>query len=220
MIADDPHPAGDELQFDRVVSNAPASAQNAAQRAVVCTACSQPINREYYHLNGKVTCESCRNVIEVAVATPEGALPVVRAAGLGIIAAIAGAAIYYGVIKLAHLEIGLIAIAIGYMVGWAVRKGAGGGGRRYQVLAVALTYWSVGLAYAPFFLQDSSMPLPSQFFYIFALPIMVITSGGSGILTAIIIAIGLRQAWQMTAAPSLTIAGPYRVGSGPSATNA
>jgi hypothetical protein len=61
--------------------------------------------------------------------------------------------------------------------------------------------------------------LPSQFFYIFALPIMVITSGGSGILTAIIIAIGLRQAWHMTAAPSLTIAGPYRVGSGPSATN-
>jgi hypothetical protein len=28
--------------------------------------------------------------------------------------------------------------------------------------------------------------------------------------------VGLRQAWHMTAAPTLTIAGPYRVGSGPS----
>ena len=41
------------------------------------------------------------------------------------------------------------------------------------------------------------MALPMQFFYVFALPIMVITGGGTGIITAIIIAVGLRQAWQM-----------------------
>src|SRR5258707_5564406 len=36
------------------------------------------------------------------------------------------------------------------MVGYAVRKGARGrGGRRFQVLAAALTYASVALAYAP-----------------------------------------------------------------------
>jgi hypothetical protein len=222
MTADDPHAADDELQFDRVISNAPAHAQgDAAQGTVTCKACSKPIDRDYYHLNGKVTCESCRDAISDAVATPEGALPLARAAGLGILAAIAGAALYYGVIALANLEIGIIAIAIGYMVGWAVRKGAGGrGGRRFQVLAVLLTYWAVGLAYAPLFLRNSSMPLPVAFFYVFALPIMVITGGGTGIITAIIIAVGLRQAWQMTAAPTLTIAGPYRVGSGPSATTA
>ena len=44
----------------------------------------------------------------------------------------------------------IVAIAIGFMVGWAVRKGAGGrGGRRFQVLALVLTYWAVGLAYTP-----------------------------------------------------------------------
>jgi hypothetical protein len=218
MTADDPHPAGDELQFDRVISNAPAAAHtDAAQGTVICKACSKPIDREYYHLNGKVTCKSCRNAIAAAVATPEGVLPLARAAGLGFVAAIAGAALYYGVIALANLEIGIIAIAIGYMVGWAVRKGAGGrGGRRFQVLAVVLTYWAVGLAYAPLILRNSSMPLPMAFFYVFALPVMVITAGGTGIITAIIIAVGLRQAWHMTAAPTLTIAGPYRVGSGPS----
>ena len=51
-----------------------------------------------------------------------------------------------------------------------------------------------------------------QFFYVFALPILVIT-GWLGIITAIIIAVGLRQAWRMTAAPTLTIEGPYRIGS-------
>jgi hypothetical protein len=219
MTAHDPHTAGEELQFDRVVNNAPAAAQSdAGQHTVICKSCSKPIGSDYYHLNGKVTCESCRNAIAAAVATPEGMLPFARAAGLGILAAIAGAAIYYGVIALANLEIGIIAIAIGYMVGWAVRKGADGrGGRRFQVLSVVLTYWAVGLAYAPLFLRDSSMPLPVQFFYVFALPITVITAGGSGIITAIIVAVGLRQAWQMTAAPTLTIAGPYRVGSGPAA---
>ena len=219
MTADDPHAAGDELQFDRVVSNAPAAQTNAVPGAVICTACSRPIDRDYYHLNGKVTCESCRNAIADAVATPEGVLPFVRAAGLGILAAIAGAAIYYGVIALANLEIGIIAIAIGYMVGWAVRKGAGGrGGRRFQVLAVVLTYCAIGLAYAPLFLGNSSMSLPVEFFYVLTLPIVVVTRGVTGIITAIIIAVGLRQAWHMTAAPTLTIAGPYRVGSGPSAT--
>jgi hypothetical protein len=216
MTSDDPHAAGDELQFDRVVSNAPVE-QGAEQRGAICTACSNPIDGEYHLLNGKVTCERCRAVIESAVATPEGVAPALRATGLGILAAIAGAAIYYGVLALAHIQLSLITIAIGYLVGRAVRMGAGGGGRRYQVLAVVLTYWAVGLAFAPLYLQHSQLPLLSQFLYVFAIPIVEITSRGGGILTAIIIAIGLYQAWQMTAAPSLTIAGPYRVGSGPSA---
>src|SRR4051812_42657553 len=216
MSADDPHAAGEGLQFDRVVGDAPVAVpQGGGQPAVTCTSCSKPISSDYYHVNGRVTCQSCRNAIEMAVATPEGAGPFIRAAGLGLGAAIAGAALYYGVIALANLEIGIIAIAIGYMVGWAVMKGAGGvGGRRYQVLAMVLTYWAVGLAYAPLILRNSTMPLVSQFFEVFALPIMVVTGGGSGIITAIIIAVGLRQAWRMTAAPVVTYAGPFRVGSG------
>ncbi len=218
MTADDARTAkDDELQFDRVVSDASTGAQS-GKPAAVCVACKNSIVSDYYQLNGKVTCADCRVAIEDAISTPEGVGPFARSAGLGILAAIAGAAIYFGVIALANLEIGIIAIAIGYMVGWAVRKGAGGrGGRRFQVLAVALTYWAVGLAYAPLILRESTMALPMQFFYVFALPIMVMTRGGTGIITAIIIAVGLRQAWHMTAAPTLKISGPYRVGSGPSA---
>ena len=88
--------------------------------------------------------------MELAAETPRGALPLLVAGACGLGAGIVGAIIYYSVIAIAHVEIGIVAILIGYMVGAAVRKGArGGGGRRYQILAVALTYFSVGLAYSP-----------------------------------------------------------------------
>jgi hypothetical protein len=68
--------------------------------------------------------------------------------GLG--AGIVGAIIYYAVIAILNLEIGIVAILIGYMVGYAIRRGAHGrGGRRFQVLAVALTYASIAMAYTP-----------------------------------------------------------------------
>ena len=62
-------------------------------------------------------------------------------------------------IAITDFEIGIVAIAIGYMVGYAIRLAtAGRGGRRFQVLAVVLTYWAVGLAYVPFVFQGSSRP--------------------------------------------------------------
>ena len=58
----------------------------------------------------------------------------VAAGALGLGAGIVGAAIYYAVIAITHLEIGIVAILIGYMVGRAVRKGARGhGGLRFQI---------------------------------------------------------------------------------------
>lgn len=44
----------------------------------------------------------------------------------------------------------ILSLAVGYIVGKAIRKGTGGlGGRRCQVMAVALTYFAIGLSYAP-----------------------------------------------------------------------
>jgi hypothetical protein len=83
----------------------------------------------------------------------------VRAGLFGFGAAILGAVLYYAVIAIANLEIGIVAIAIGYMVGYGVRMGTGGrGGRRFQVLGVLLTYWAVGLAYTPLAFNQMSTP--------------------------------------------------------------
>jgi hypothetical protein len=44
------------------------------------------------------------------------------------------------------------------------------------------------------------------------LPVLVVFgSMPGGLLSALIIGIGMRQAWQMTAVPPLQISGPYRI---------
>src|SRR6266851_1971599 len=139
----------EELQFDRVITESTASAAP-SQPAVICAACHTSIQTVYHHINGKVFCSRCRTAVESAAKTPQGLVPLMIAGLFGLGAGAAGAAIYYAVIAFAHLEIGLVAILIGYMVGYAVRKGARGrGGLRFQVLAVALTYASIALAYTP-----------------------------------------------------------------------
>lgn len=253
-----------ELQFDRVETTG--SPRQATAPGVTCAVCGRSVGDEYFTANGKPICASCRQVVTTAAATPRSVGPLLLAALFGFGASVAGAAIYYAVIAITNLEIGIVAILIGYMVGWAVRKGAGGrGGRRFQILAVALTYWAVGLAYAPLAykevvkgkvssaarsdstpataptvgerLGDSTQPaaadtrsglkeevsggsalmaLGAVFLLIFALPVMsVVGSMPFGLLSALIIFIGLRQAWHMTGATRLEISGPYRVGTGP-----
>jgi len=60
------------------------------------------------------------------------------------LAALAGAVLYYVVVRLTGLNIGLIAIVVGLMVGGGVRAGSGHrGGRFYQLLAIFLTYCSI-----------------------------------------------------------------------------
>jgi hypothetical protein len=150
MADKDTRDGSDDLQFDRVVTN-DASAESAGKKpGVVCVVCKKPIQTDYFLINGKTVCDNCRSAVLASTAVPKGLAPMGKSIGLGFLAAIAGAAVYFGVIKITNFEIGIVAILIGYMVGWAVRKGANGrGGRRFQILAVALTYWAVGLAYAP-----------------------------------------------------------------------
>ena len=146
------------LQFE----TATPTAGSTAASGVTCVACEQPITYEYFDVNGKSVCATCRSALESHVETPPGSGAFIRATLLGLIAAVLGAVLYYGVIAIAKLEIGIVAIAIGYMVGYAVRMGTGGrGGRRFQILAVVLTYWAVGLAYTPFALRGDE-PKQSQ----------------------------------------------------------
>jgi len=150
-MADQARPTGSEsLQFDRVVEDDRIGSLLRDRTAATCEMCGAAIDTEYYQINGKVFCGSCRAGVEAAIKTPPGIVPLLRAGAFGLGAGILGAIIYYGVIALLDLEIGIVAILIGYMVGYAIRKGAGGrGGRRFQVLAVALTYASIAMAYTP-----------------------------------------------------------------------
>ena len=139
----EPGNAAPGLQFETAVSKGGAAA------AFVCENCSRPILSTYYDVAGRKICAECRTQIGKLMETPSGAGPFLTAGLFGLGAGIAGAILYYAVIAITNFEIGIVAIAIGYMVGWAVRKGAGGGGRRFQVMAIVLTYAAVAMAYAP-----------------------------------------------------------------------
>ena len=53
--------------------------------------------------------------------------------------------------------IGYVSLAVGYIVGKAIRMGSGGiGGRRYQIAAVALTYAAVSMAAIPIWVSQVS----------------------------------------------------------------
>jgi hypothetical protein len=246
MSDDSPGASAQELQFDRVLTET-APSMVAAKPYVACESCQRALETEYYQINGHMFCEGCRTRIEASAETPSGIGPLLMAGTFGLGAGVAGAAIYYAVIALTNLEIGIVAILIGYMVGYAVRRGAKGrGGRRFQVLAVALTYLAVAFAYTPIAFKQSmeahrasradvaatkaestnhadasSTPSIGSFLVavgilvglIVGLPLLVVFGSlPSGLISGLIILIGMRQAWQMTGAPTLEIYGPYRVG--------
>ena len=142
------------LQFDTAVPRVTPS-DVATAPGVACATCQQTIASEYFDVNGQSVCDSCRHQLAEMTETPRSWGVFAKAGLFGLGAAIAGAILYYAVIAVTDFEIGIVAIAIGFMVGWMVRKGAGGrGGRRFQVLALVLTYWAVGLAYTPLTFQQ------------------------------------------------------------------
>lgn len=142
--------AADALQFDRAVPATGAHVARSSTHAVQCASCSATLSHQYFDAGGTPVCAPCKATLEQQAAPLNEWKPMLRAILFGLGASIVGAGLYYGVIAITDFEIGLIAIATGYMVGWAVRRGARGrGGRRLQVVAVALTYASVAMAYTP-----------------------------------------------------------------------
>lgn len=143
-------PGSNPLQFD-VAEAAAAGSPSAA--ATTCKACSKRIASTYYQVNGAILCASCRAALE----RPPGTRLVraLRATGFGVLAAIAGSLLYFAVAAITGREFGLVAIAVGFMVGTAVRKGSGGrGGRAYQTLAVGLTYFAIVSTYVPLIAKE------------------------------------------------------------------
>ena len=138
----------DALQFDSVIPPPLPGGAAAGSTGVTCVACRTGIHDDYYDVNGQTVCGTCRARLLEHAEPPRDWGTFARATLYGLGAAVAGALLYYAVVAITNFEIGIVALAIGYMVGYSVRAGARGrGGRRLQVLAVALTYLAVGLAY-------------------------------------------------------------------------
>lgn len=118
-----------------------------------CVVCKQQIEHTYFALGDQVICSDCRDAV-MALPKGSGLVRFFKAAFVGTLAGLLGALIWYLIRVIADLEIGLVAILVGLMVGKAVYWGSSNrGGIKYQVLAVLITYGCISANYMPDILQ-------------------------------------------------------------------
>jgi hypothetical protein len=224
-----PPPSDDAapLQFDRAEFTEAPSAPK-------CSFCQNAIQSVYYDLNARLLCPACREGVGAAMTGGSKSKRALTASMYGFGAAIAGAVLYW-VVSLTGYNIGLIAIAVGWMVGTAVFKGSESrGGRGYQVLAVVLTYLSVAASLAPEVYKAVSAPsseaaeaadaepLDPQVQTIAAVLGTVVMTPAAPVFVALdspmsglIYGFALFEAWRRTKRTELNIAGPFKLQEAP-----
>jgi len=133
----------DSLQFDR------------AEPSAGCSTCGSQLTDTYFVANGRIVCDKCRRAVEAEWNRGGAAGRFITALGLGILATIACSILWYVVLKVTGYQLGIIAVAVGFIVGGAVRKGSNGrGGWRYQALAIFLTYTAIVTSYVPLIIEE------------------------------------------------------------------
>ena len=197
------------LQFDKAEFQEP-------QAGLACAVCAAPIPDVYFAAGGKTICGRCRAGL---LASWEGGSPagrVAKATAFGLAGGLAGAVVWFAVRRLFNLEIGFIAILVGWLVGKGMQKGHDGrGGRGYQVLGVAITYLCIAANFVPDIYQAfgaEADPLPPPLRAILAFPFaLALPFIDFQVLGTIIIAIGLWEAWRQNREGHLAITGPFQV---------
>ena len=115
-----------------------------------------------------------------------------------------------------HLYIGYVALAVGWLVAKAMMMGSkGAGGTRYQLAAVVLTYAAISLASVPILVArtmqqgdthiDWSSVTGQLAVWGIASPFLQLQRGVSGVIGLVILFVGLRVAYKMTAGGRKTI---------------
>lgn len=222
----------DDLQFRHAEFEPPKPSR-------VCAACAKEIPDVYYHVGGAVTCPACAEQRRALQGKPRGGALFLKAALYGAGAALGGSILYW-LVSLTGIQFAIIAIVVGVMVGKAIRHVTQGrSSRRYQVLAVVLTYGAICVSSLPPLITAARAAAKKQPAVIavqpaqqppqigrallhlalgsalliglcLALPFFYLQySLFSGLLNLLIIGIGLRQAWRITAPDELLILGPY-----------
>jgi hypothetical protein len=195
-------PPGAGLQFDKVEHAASAAAP-------FCAACRRPL-QEYFEVNGQMICRICAG----ALAAPPGSAAMFRAVAAGAGAAVLGTLVWYGILVASEAQWGIVGIAIGLFVGWAVRKGSGGqGGWQYQALAMALTYMSIAASWIPILIkmaQAENIIFVGFADYAAAFVTSLVRPFVDGsVMGWIIMGIALYEAWKLNR--RVPVSGPFRL---------
>lgn len=136
----------------------------------------------------------------------------VQAMVYGVIAAVIGSIAYAAFTIGTHIQIGYLAVGVGYLVGKAMLHATHGlGGRKYQIASAVLTYLAVSMAAVPEILWGmrsrgidishiSSRGMVFLARYGIASPFLELQQSlGGGLIGLFILFIGVRAAWSYTA---------------------
>ena len=230
-----------------------------------CKSCDTTLTSRYFRINGALACENCAERLKQLV-PKDSRQAFVRGIVFGLGGAFLGLILYAAFGILTGLVIGYVSLAVGYIVGKAIKMGSGGmGGRRYQIAAALLTYSAVSIAAITIFisqivkdkkaekhtqvqhaLPESSAPAPAQpqapavngstisqqpqtqtpaepkkpsmglgaalglaVLIGLASPFLELQDPFHGIIGLIILFVGIRIAWRLTAGVKLDILGPF-----------
>jgi hypothetical protein len=115
-----------------------------------CGSCQGPLLGQYWKWQQQILCAGCRDRLADTLAASQSAASLGKAALLGGAVALGCGLAYAIFVAVTKTQLALITIGIAFVIAKVVRKASGGiAGRRFQVLAVVLTYLASAMGYAP-----------------------------------------------------------------------
>jgi hypothetical protein len=221
---------GAELSFDRAdfVEE---------QTKPACAACKKPLAGQYWTCQGQVLCEGCGVEVASELEKPGGSW--LRAFFLGGFTALGLGIAYALFVHFAEIQFALITLGIAYLIAKVVRQAsAGRGGLRYQLLAVALTYFAACMGYAPGMYQamtddeveTAAHEVPPESAAMPANDVGAVTMVVGAVVASVlamaapiwmafeapigtlIVLLSLWEAWKLTRRLTVQVDGPFRVG--------
>jgi hypothetical protein len=182
-----------------------------------CALCGTPIFLEFYRVDGRLACSTCGEA-----ARSGGALGSASSFSQGLISGLGAAALGMGLYAaftiFTHFYLGYVAVGVGWMIGRAMMKGSRGvGGPKYQLAAVTLTYLAISLAAIPIrvaaFSAAGDMNWGAELFPLtlwgLISPILYLQYPIFGFVGLVLLLVGMRIAWRMTAARRMIVDGPH-----------
>lgn len=195
--------------------------EGAAPGTTPCAVCAQPLTAQYWSANGAMVCATCAQQLQAGPPAEGGFLRIFKALLFGAGAGLAGAIGYGLVIHYARMELALITILIGWMVGKAVRFGSEGrGGRVYQVMGALLTYVFCTQAYVPDLVSEFTSRQDGLPFVVAALvspflALIIPFSGDMSFLSILILGFGVWRGWREPAKAEIAVTGPFELAAAP-----
>lgn len=193
---------GEPLQFE--------TADFSGRPALACRACQRPVTDSYFQINEAVVCPDCHERFTTSRSEATGSWLQALVFGSG--AALVGSFVWFAIERALNMHIGLVAVAIGWGVGKAVRRGGGTNpGLLFPLTAVVLAYASIaGSAFlqVPDDIDGEPVKLVVRTVIAAVAPVLGATTNPIGLL---IVGFALWEAWKFSYLKKPVIGGPFTV---------